>query len=133
VPINTGASGHAKTYRVLDGVFESPQTWGAMTYGDEAHWRDGLGVLLACYAMLMGKKDTYEASAKIWPSRTDAWAIRLNAMQKYVFSSTLETADWGNSTIVREAILGRLKRFTACLETDIRITKKCPLPSRPNV
>jgi dihydrofolate reductase len=83
-----------------DGVFENPQNWGAMTFRDDAYLRDGLGQLLACDAMLMGRR-TYGISAKIWPSRTDPWATRLNAIQKYVFSSTLEKADWNNSTIVR--------------------------------
>jgi dihydrofolate reductase len=49
--------------------------------------------------MLMGRH-TYEIFAKIYPSRTDPWAARLNPMQKYVFSSTLEKAAWDNSTIV---------------------------------
>ncbi len=65
----------------LDGVFENPQGWGAMGFRDDAYMRDGLGVLLACDAMLLGRY-TYELSAKIWPSRTDPWATRLNAMKK---------------------------------------------------
>jgi dihydrofolate reductase len=36
-----------------------------------------------------------------WPKRTDPWAERINAMPKYVFSSTLEAADWNNTTIIR--------------------------------
>ena len=83
-----------------DGVFESPQNWGAISFRDEAYLRDGLGQLLACDAMLMGRK-MYEGSAKIWPGRTEPWAVRLNAMQKFVFSSTLQSADWNNTTIIR--------------------------------
>jgi dihydrofolate reductase len=84
----------------IDGVYENPQKWGAMTYRDEAYLRDGLGLLLACDALLMGRC-TYEISANIWPFRSDAWARRLNAMRKYVFSSRLESAAWNNSTIIR--------------------------------
>jgi dihydrofolate reductase len=84
----------------IDGVHESPQSWGAMSYRDEAYLSDGLGLLLACEAMLMGRR-TYEISAEIWPSRSDPWAKRLNAMPKYVFSSRLESAAWSNSTIIR--------------------------------
>jgi dihydrofolate reductase len=50
--------------------------------------------------MLMGRR-TYEILAKIYPSRTDPWAARVNAMHKYVFSSTLDTVGWHNSTVVR--------------------------------
>ena len=96
----------------IDGVFEDPVRLGFMAYRDEAYLRDGLGVLYASDALLMGR-NTYESSAKIWPSRTDPWAARLNAMPKYVFSSKLETADWANTTLVRGDIVdavARLKR-----------------------
>ena len=83
-----------------DGVFETESLPGLGHYQDEAYRRDGLGQLLACDAMLMGR-GIYEVFAKIYPSRTDPWAARVNAMRKYVFSSTLDTADWDNSTIVR--------------------------------
>jgi len=84
----------------LDGVFAPPQLLGFIDYRDDAYLRDGLGQLLACDAMLMGRT-TYESFAQIWPARTDPWADRLNAMKKYVFSSKLKRADWNNSSIVR--------------------------------
>lgn len=62
--------------------------------------RDGLGLLLSSDAILMGHT-TYESWAKIWPGSAHPWAARLNAIPKYVFSSTLETAAWNNSTLVR--------------------------------
>jgi dihydrofolate reductase len=62
--------------------------------------RDGLGVLCACEAMIMGR-NFYQESAKTWQSRPDhPWAHRLNTMAKYVFSSTLKTTEWDNSTII---------------------------------
>jgi dihydrofolate reductase len=84
----------------IDGVFAGPQVSGFMDYRDDAYLRDGLGQLLACDAMLMGRT-TYDNFAKIWPGRTHPWADRLNTMKKYVFSSTLERADWANSIILR--------------------------------
>jgi dihydrofolate reductase len=94
----------------IDGVFENPQSWGAMGFRDDAYLRDGLGLLLACDAMLMGRH-MYETSAKIWPGKTDPWAVRLNAMQKYVFSSKLEEADWNNSTIVRGDVVAGVSKL----------------------
>jgi dihydrofolate reductase len=93
-----------------DGVFENPQGWGAMSFRDDAYLRDGLGLLLACDAMLMGR-NTYEAFARIWPGRSDPWAVRLNAIQKYVFSSKLEKADWNNSTIVRGDVVAEVAKL----------------------
>jgi dihydrofolate reductase len=83
-----------------DGVYESPPSWGALDFRDDGYLRDGLGVLTSCDAMLMGR-NMYEGSARIWPARSDPWAMRLNAMRKIVFSSTLKQAEWNNSTVVR--------------------------------
>lgn len=84
----------------LDGVFEDPAAWGYRGYNEDERFRDGLGEVLSCDAMLFGRR-SYEASAPIFGQRTDAWAARMTAMKKYVFSSTLEQADWNNSTIIR--------------------------------
>ena len=84
----------------VDGVFAGPGVSEFMGYRDDAYIRDGLGQLLACDAMLMGRT-TYENLAKIWPGRTHPWADRLNDIKKYVFSSKLDRADWNNPTIIR--------------------------------
>lgn len=94
----------------VDGVVEDPQNWGLRNFQDDAYLRDGLGQLLACDAMLMGRR-TYEILANIYPSRTDPWAARLNPMQKYVFSSTLEKADWDNSTVVRGDVAAEVTKL----------------------
>lgn len=83
-----------------DGVFEDPAGVTAR-YGDDAYVRDGLGMLSASDAVLFGRR-SFEAFAKLYaPGRSRHWAERLHAMRKYVFSSTLEKADWNNSTVVR--------------------------------
>ena len=83
----------------LDGVFEDPAVWGYRDYREDEWFRDGLGEVLACDAMLFGRT-SYEASAPIFGQRTDAWAARMTAMKKYLFSSTLERADWNNTVMV---------------------------------
>jgi dihydrofolate reductase len=94
----------------VDGVFAGPGIAEFMSYRDDAYIRDGLGQLLACDAMLMGRT-TYESFAKVWPGRTHPWADRLNAIQKYVFSSKLERADWNNSTIIRGDVAAEVTRL----------------------
>jgi dihydrofolate reductase len=93
-----------------DGVFEDPQTWGLRNFQDDAYRRDGLGQLLACDAMLMGRR-TYEIFANSYPSSTDPWAVRVNAMQKYVFSSTLGKAAWENSAIIRGDVAAEVTKL----------------------
>jgi dihydrofolate reductase len=99
-----------------DGVYDDPDpvTMGFRDYQDEAYLRDELGLFSACEAMLFGRS-TYEVFAKLWsgsarldgddrgrPTEMVAMkADRINAIPKYVFSSTLEEAQWSNSTIVR--------------------------------
>jgi dihydrofolate reductase len=83
----------------LDGVCTGPEVMRFFQYRDDAYFRDGLGQLLACDAMLMGRT-TYEEFAKIWPGRSHPWADRINSITKYVFSSTLRETEWDNSVIV---------------------------------
>src|SRR5262249_9036064 len=80
----------------LDGVIADPQLW-AMEYFDQEAQEEALEVLLASDAMLMGRR-TYEIFARLWPARSGAYPDRINAMPKYVFSSTLQRAEWNNST-----------------------------------
>jgi dihydrofolate reductase len=94
----------------VDGVFSGADISGFFNYRDEAYLRDGLGQLLACDAMLMGR-NTYENFAKMWPGRTHPWADRINAIQKYVFSSKLERAEWNNSTIVRGNVVAEVTKL----------------------
>src|SRR5439155_12812218 len=60
--------------------------------------------LQALGAMLMGR-GTYEYFAHVMPEQTGPYADAINAIRKYVFSSTLHSADWNNSTIVRDDVV----------------------------
>ncbi len=84
-----------------DGAFDDPVGLGFMQYQDDAYMRDGLGLLTACDALLFGRS-TYEMFSKLYHGgRAHLWADRMHAIPKYVFSSTLGSADWNNSTLVR--------------------------------
>jgi dihydrofolate reductase len=82
----------------LDGVIEDPHLWATDYFDDEAE-KHALELLLASDAMLMGRR-TYEFFAAAFPHRTGEYGDRVNSIQKYVFSSTLQKADWSNSSIV---------------------------------
>jgi dihydrofolate reductase len=95
----------------LDGVYAGAAISRFAEYRrDEAYILDGLAQALACDALLMGRT-TYEDVSRIWPILTDPWADRINAMPKYVFSSTLEKADWNNTTIVRGDVIAEVTRL----------------------
>jgi len=69
--------------------------------GDEGN-KFKLDETRASAALLLGRR-TYEGFAEAWPSRTDdvGFADKFNSMPKYVVSTTLESADWNNTTILR--------------------------------
>ena len=93
----------------LDGVMEDP---GGAEGFDRGGWafqfergpegdKFKLDEVLEADALLLGRK-TYEGFAKAWPTVTDevGFAEKMNSMPKYVVSSTLESADWNNSTVI---------------------------------
>jgi hypothetical protein len=58
---------------------------------------------LQSVAILLGRKSD-EWFALRWVGRTGTWADRLNAMPKYVVSSTLKKPQWSNVTVLRDAV-----------------------------
>jgi len=105
----------------VDGAHSDPAGLGFMRFRDDAYLRDGLGVLSACEAMIMGR-GFYEASAKMWQSRPDhPWAHRLNTVAKFVFSSTLTTTEWDNSTIISGDVAAGAARLKDTTSGDLLI------------
>jgi dihydrofolate reductase len=92
------------TYISLDGVIEQPHTWPPTGPSDERADAIQTELLLACDAVLMGRR-TYEAFAPVWPTRSgDAASDRINSMRKYVVSSTLRDPEWNNTTVIDGSI-----------------------------
>ncbi len=91
----------------LDGYFEGTQAWDLgfhqTVWGDE----------LETYTSEQLKPDdtviygtnTYLGMADYWTNADDEpKAEQMNSIRKIVCSATLETADWNNTTIIRDAI-----------------------------
>jgi len=93
----------------LDGVIEDPGgaedfEHGGWTFeidrGEEGD-KFKLAELEEAEAQLLGRV-TYEGFAAAWPTMEDevGFAEKMNSMPKYVYSTTLQSADWQNSTIL---------------------------------
>jgi dihydrofolate reductase len=91
-------------------------------YVDDAYLRDRLGVFEACEASLWGRT-TYERFARMLTGsrRSPPYIARLNAMQKYVFSSKLETAEWNNTTILRGDVVTEVTKLKELEGGDLLI------------
>ena len=47
----------------------------------------------------MGRK-SYEGHAAVWPDRDGDFADKINSMKKYVASTTMDEAEWNNTTVI---------------------------------
>jgi dihydrofolate reductase len=73
---------------------------------------------LGAEALLQGRR-THEFLAARWPSRSGELAERLNNMPKYVVSSSLESSDWNNSTVLKGDVVGEIARLRQELNGEI--------------
>jgi dihydrofolate reductase len=98
----------------LDGVIEDPDGSGGSDRGGWA-FRSGpaavagdkfkLGEVLDTGVLVLGRA-TWQLFSRIWPSRHDDFANKMNAMPKLVASRTLEQVDaWDHSTLIRRDLI----------------------------
>ncbi|MCA9906288.1 MAG: dihydrofolate reductase family protein [Anaerolineae bacterium] len=100
----------------LDSVMEAPETWHFPYISDDmaAHIEAQVN---ATDVMLYGRV-TYTIFAGFWPTdaaKGESLADKINRTPKYVVSTTLASADWQNSTLIKTNVIdaiARLKRET---------------------
>jgi dihydrofolate reductase len=83
----------------LDGVFSDANDWMGPWFSPELGQAVG-SMIGAQDAMLLGRQ-TYSEFAAHWPHQEGEMAENMNGSVKYVVSSTLESADWQNTTLIR--------------------------------
>ncbi len=110
-------------YVSVDGVIEDPVGMEGSGLGDwiGPYKRGPEGdrfkheELFACDTVLLGRL-TYDGFAAVWPTLNDpdGFAARMNSLPKFVVSTTLERAEWNNTTIIAQdvanAVAGLKKR-----------------------
>jgi dihydrofolate reductase len=104
----------------LDGVMQAPggpdeDPTGGFTLGGWAvnYFDEEMLALVAesgPYELLLGRV-TYEIFAAHWPYDEGPIADQLNSTRKHVASTTLEKAEWNNSTLIRRDVAEYVQRL----------------------
>ena len=116
----------------LDGVMEAPGS-ADTTLPEKRGWSEpymneeiAMSILDAMQksdALLLGRK-TYQDFAVFWPSvpDEDPFGKIMNSIPKYIVSTTLNKAEWNNSTLIKGNIVEELSKLKQQPGQDINIT-----------
>jgi dihydrofolate reductase len=115
----------ATTFLTIDGVMQGPggpdeDRSGEFVYGGwlTPYADMDMGAIVAeqfadADAFLLGRR-TYETMQAYWSQVTDPdniVAVKTNQAPKYVVSSSLESATWNNSTIIRDDVVESVRKL----------------------
>jgi dihydrofolate reductase len=123
----------------LDGVIEDPGgsedfVHGGWTFeidrGEEGD-KFKLDEVEDAEAQLLGRV-TYEGFAAAWPEREGdpdmgGFAKKMNSMPKYVYSTTLKSADWQNTTILSEDFAKSIGKVKDEIDGDVLVAGSATL------
>ncbi len=117
------------TNMTLDGVVDNPTGedgpgggwFSSMSETDFEAWaKYEFGQCQHHDAVLLGRRsDAWFAQR--WNERTDEWGTQLNALPKYVVSSTLEQTAWHNGTVLRGDVVDEVARLKQEVDGQIAI------------
>ena len=120
----------------LDGVVEAPDQWHLPYFSDEMGAAIGRGVATT-KAFLMGRV-LYDEWSAFWPAQaptghgaaqetSESFASFINAIPKYVVSTTLDTASWNNTTVLSGDVAARVQEVKDGTDGDIGMSGSATL------
>ena len=123
------------TFMTLDGVMQAPggpdeDREGGFEHGGWSfpYFSDDMGEVISdefgrAECFLLGRR-TYEIFAGSWPNfpdKDDPVASKLNTLPKYVVSTTLKSADWQPTTILRGDISAEVAKLKDQYDGEIQV------------
>jgi dihydrofolate reductase len=105
----------ATTQATLDGVIDPVGEW-VQPDGDHGHYSFERQARSA--GMVLGRK-TFEGLAQYWPDKTGEWADMVNAMRKYVGSTTLSGELEWNATLLEGELEDSIPKLKAAVDGDL--------------
>lgn len=116
----------------LDGIMQAPggpdeDCDGGFTHGGwtRPYWHDDIGATFGALmqgvdAFLLGRR-TYVTHAQAFEPMPagDLFGDLMNTPAKYVVSTTLDKPSWRNTTIIRDDVVGAVRRLKASAGKDI--------------
>ena len=100
------------TFMSIDGVVQNPQDWPSNGVHDSSGQDMEAELLAGCDGVLLGRH-TYDIFAAAWPNRSgDPVSDRLNALPKYVVSTTLtDTSAWNPTAVISDDVVGQIGKL----------------------
>lgn len=113
----------------LDGFFEGPNHELDWFVVDQEFFEYARDMLRGVDTILFGRK-TYQHMADYWPSApAEEIADQMNNLPKIVFSRTLESAEWQNSTLVKNDAVAEISKLKQLPGKDMVILGSASLAS----
>jgi dihydrofolate reductase len=109
-------------FLTVDGVMESPEQWQFPHHSPDTQEFVAQN-LMSLHGQLLGRV-TYEIFSGFWPTQTNnefGIADKLNSMPKYVVSTTLQEANWNNTSIISGNVVESIKALKHSMDGDIGI------------
>src|SRR6185436_21036520 len=107
----------------LDGYFEGEKNWDLSFH--ETIWGPELEKLsmqqLESADSLVFGRVTYEGMAAYWKTEKGDIARLMNSIPKFVFSRTLKSVDWNNSTLVQGVASEEIHKLKTKANKDIYV------------
>jgi len=105
----------------LDGVTEAPNEWQFDSFDEDLGTE--MGAMIADTDTILLGRVTYQEWADYWPTSTDEpFAGFINNTPKYVVSTTLDSVDWQNSTLLKGDLAEEIARLKAQPGKTITVT-----------